>query len=531
MDQPTVTLPEHRSAYHRTIVIGDIHGDLDIMLQSLSEKKLLHYDGDVAGVIRVLKEGLTEDHLEDLETMVIRQEPRCQLVFLGDLVDRYHHGYHAVQFLKKVRWHRFGIDLIVLLGNHDLHNLQFFVNPYAAYQLYSESEHALEEVMDFIGRMGLPQSLDSFFDLHRDEIETVQRDFYRTGRLEWPLPYGSLVLSYQRDLSLLADYRGETLEDLWTYLKRAAEAFGFSWQPHINWMEGINAFTDRLALYEGGQTAWNWWDIAPRLSEELTENAFGGYDPKLRYFNIWRRDVERGGKPLPFVDVLLVDWRVISLVWRKHYGSFFRRMKVLHLDGNNLYAHGGISPQTMVDSQGFGALYSLSRGLFLKEADERRFGLKRTVQRCNRLARQVMDNALNDLSFTGMCGTEIIDAIGQWRGGRRGFTEFGGFLWADFEFLRTSVRGNQAIAQLYREFIDASGLRRVVCGHTRFQDHGDPELRYLRIRELYDMGLDYICVDNSCSRGYRMEPVRNGIEIDADGEILGPGKDRVQSPW
>lgn len=131
---------EHATGYQRTVVIGDVHGDLDTLLRSLAAKKVLRYDGDVETVLRHVKASLKRTFSRNLESLLIRQQPRLQLIFVGDMVDRWPQGCHVIQFVTKVRWSRFGIDPTFLLGNHDVLNLHFFVNPYRIYEIYSESE-------------------------------------------------------------------------------------------------------------------------------------------------------------------------------------------------------------------------------------------------------------------------------------------------------------------------------------------------------------------------------------------------------
>lgn len=515
------TLPHHQTSYQRTVVLGDLHGDLDTALRSLAAKQLLRYDGDLELVIALLRAGATTDDHAELEAMVLSQPHRVQLVFLGDLLDRYHQGYLLIQFLQQIRWRTFGIDLVVLMGNHDLHNLQFFANPPAVFQIYKESEHMQLEVMDFIGRMGLIQSVSGFMSLHGEEIAALQQRFYREGSLSFALGQGTEVtFRYACDLAALADETVAGWDDVWQRLGYVAQALGFSFDIVPSWQESLAGFSRRLARKVLGDDFWNVWDLLPPWLASCGDQD--GYDPRLRFANVVL-DMDENLQPRRF---LLLDWRVIAMVWRRYYGDFFRAMDVMHLEGNTLFVHGGLSPQTLVDQFGFGVMYHLSSQRYNNPEDPRRFGLMRAVNRVNRLARQVVDNALGDVGFRSTCGAEIIDGIGSRRGGRAGFTEFGGPMWADFDFLNQMTYESEQVRLLYQSFVRAGGLRRVICGHTRFDEPSRPDLRYLRLQVMADLGLDYICVDNSCSRGYRLEPVLNGIEINGDGVIADAGQTR-----
>ncbi|CAM2008000.1 metallophosphoesterase [Acanthopleuribacter pedis] len=515
------SLPPHQSNYRRTVVLGDLHGDLDVMLRSLAAKNILRFDGSLGSVLTLIRQNMDAAWVPEFEAMVVPQTPRIQLILLGDLLDRYHHGYHLIQFLKHIRWRRFGIDFVCLMGNHDLHNLQFFTNPFAVFQMYKESEHLQMDVMDFIGRMGLIQSMVSFLDLHREELVTLQQQFYREGRLAFPLGTGSEAhFSYGCDLSVLARETYESWEDVWNTLGEVAAARGFSFEERGSWQQTLADFSRQLSHSLFGVDGWNVWDLLPPWLETCGNQD--GYDPRLRFANAVVA-CDDGLQPRRF---MLLDWRIIAMVWRQHYGDFFRGLSVMYLEGNTLFVHGGLSPQTLLDQFGFGVLHNLVAQQFHSSEDPRRFGLVRAVARLNRLSRQVIDNALGDVTFRSNSGSELIDGIGSRRGGRAGFTQFGGPFWADFDFVNQMTHQNDQIRGLYRAFVQAVGLRRVICGHTRFEEPGKPELRYLRLKVMRGIGLDYICVDNSCSRGYRLESVLNGIEIDELGEITDPGEMR-----
>jgi len=78
------------------------------------------------------------------------------------------------------------------------------------------------------------------------------------------------------------------------------------------------------------------------------------------------------------------------------------------------------------------------------------------------------------------------------------------------------------LLEFYKKFCETYGIKRIICGHTplfSFEDHPGPRMRKIKTLE-EKTGLQYICIDNGCSRGYRRDkPVLNGIEIDKAGVI------------
>ena len=511
----TVSGPgEFSVEYAKTIVIGDLHGDLHALLLSLAYRGLIHYEGDPDSIGALIVAHQGSEYCSALNEMVASQDIPVRLVFLGDLLDRYPFGYHILRFLQCVDWQAKNIELVTVMGNHDIHNLHFFTNPFMAHHIYSESDHSADARAAFICHMGLLDSLEGFRELHGAEIMALQRQFYEEGRLEWDLGYGKLTLNYDRDLSKLASYSGSDWKDVAVFCHQMSKHFGLSTNPQSD--TPLEDFLEALGRYEGPLMEYNPFFLGLTGSCDATYGD--GYEPRLLCYNLFYE-----GDGIEEVKGLIpVDWRLISLVWRKYYGSFYRRFNLVFLDDETLYVHGGLSPRTMIDSMGFGIIYRMAEQDF---ASQNEIGLpaKDLVHRINRLAGQIVENVLNDYSFKSLSGTEIFDVIGSCRGGERGFAQFGGFFWSDFNFLQMAVTRYDLI-ELYRRFVQATGIRRVICGHTRFEDPFDDDTRYLQLEELKKAGMDYICIDNSCSKGYRGRSLICGIEINERGVILDQGK-------
>ena len=525
--EPLPAPQEHTTRYTRTVVIGDIHGDLDTLLASLAAKRVLDYDGDVEAVAGHVRTSLRATYSRNLEALVIPQEPRLQLVFLGDLVDRWHQGCYVIRFLIQVRWERFGIDAVFLLGNHDMLNLHFFLNPFRVYQIHEDSDFSMGQRLDYVSSMGIGETLKGFLELHRGEIEKLQRKFYKQGFLDWDLGYARLRLEYNQDLSALLGYRAGSRDDLGEYFRSRIRMFGREADERRN---SVDTFLEHLGDHEnpGGQ---NWWQINPPSPSDGRDHHHG-FKWGIFNFNRFCDEVYDDDESRSYfhhrepriLNYLPIDWRVISLVWRRYYGDYFARTaKMIHRDGTTLFSHAGLSPQALLDSQALGVMHRLTEDTFWELDDEDTFyTFDHVLARANRLARQVIVNALNDYSFSCMCGAEIMEVMGVWRGGKNGFTQFGGLFWDDCDYLNHRL-SNERLKELYRKFLAAAPIRRVICGHTRFESHKDKETRYRQLALMSELGLDYLSVDNSCSRGYDRLSVWNGIEIDGDGRILDPG--------
>jgi hypothetical protein len=516
--------------FERIVVFGDLHGDLDITLASMSEKGLVRYDRDLDSAIKLITESVNESFAPTLEAMVIPQKTPVRVVFLGDFLDRYHFGYHIIQFLDKIRWENFGIYPIFFLGNHDLLNFHFFINPYEVSELYHGCGHSKDETVSYITSMGVDKSLESFKALHADEIINRQRQFYQTGVLDYQEDGYSVRYQYPCDLSSLAEVRF-TGEDYTSCYNQIVTKLGIAQEKLLEdetiRLDGLGIVMPKLfgefIATKKERAQRNWWSLAydPKARRD-------GYGTEISNFNLFIKKVDEDNS-----ELLPVDWRIISLVWRHHYGHFFRRTRLLHHEGTTVFAHGGISPLAMVDPLVFGNLYDPRSDEFnsLEPQYKRDLSLEKVVNRSNRLMAQILENALNDYSFRRMNGAEIVDQIGSWRGSTRSFPTFGGPIWSDFEYLRSCVKKDEKLQQLYKKFKEATGIERIICGHTHFEFLDKPEIRFQGMSELKALGLEYLCVDNSCSRAYRgNEPVLNGIEIDQDGNILGQGE-FLSSPW
>ncbi len=505
--------------FERIVVFGDFHGDLDTMLASLSDKGLVRYDSsELEGIIEQIKAGLNESFVPSLEALVIPAAQPIRVVFLGDFLDRYHFGYHMIQFLDKIRWENFGIYPIFLISNHDLLNFHFFINPFEMQELYQGCGHSRSDTLSYVNGMGIDKSLESFKALHRDEIVNRQLRFYETGTLDYQEACYTLRYQYPCDLSALAQFR--RCDNYTAYYKKLVAELGLDLEKRletetIKWPGELARYLFNLL---GEMTAEkelrNWWDIS-HLHNDWGEHC----NWKLFDVSLFINKVAEDN-----MEILPIDWRVISLVWRHHYGNFFRRLRLFHSEGATLFVHGGISPLAMVDPLAFGNIYDPRQetNTFkpLRSEFQYDFSLEKLLNRSNRLVAQMLENALNDYSFRQMNGTEVVDQMGYWRGMAKGYPTFGGPIWSDFEYLQQNVAQHERLRTLYRTFKEATGIERIICGHSYFQRSDKPELRFLMISELQEVGLDYLCVDNACSRGYRHEqPVLNGIEIDREGKI------------
>ncbi len=528
----------------RVIVFGDIHGDLDTLARSLAERGLIRYEGNFEQLLAPLREHLSDTFIPALEALVIRQPVPTRLILIGDLVDRFPYGYHVLQFLDKIRWERFDIEVIRLLGNHDLMNLMFFSNPFEVHQLMSEAGRPKEEIMQYIGSMGLADSLHSFYDLHHDELVEAQLQFYREGKISFSDGPLTWTLTYPVDLSWLADTpvlhqaderrvpRVEPepviqTEDLAEFATGLLLHCGMEpGDPEMPLPTSLNALVqfvfDVLGKLMSRFGERNWWRVFLRDADR-----WFGYSPEINGFNAFVTELSENGAGRGGASgyrFLPIDWRLVSLVWRKHYGAHFRQTRVLHVEDRTLFTHGGISPLAMMDPLFFGSLYSPTADGFRDLSSLTQVDLGSFVARSNRLVAQVIENCLNDYTFSRMGGVELLDQMGSWRGSSEGLPEFGGPLWADFEFLKAHVEdGRHArLRRLYAGFVGATGIERIVCGHTVFVSWTDPDLRYQKIEALESIGLEYLCVDNGCSRAYRWhDPVPTGIEFDVSGRMLG----------
>ncbi len=511
--------------FDRIVVFGDFHSDLDIMLASMADKGLVRYDSNLDDVITLIAECVNESVAPTLEAMVIPQEQPIRVVFLGDFLDRYNFGYHIIQFLDKIRWENFKIYPIFFLGNHDLLNFHFFINPLKLSDIYLGSGHSKRAVVDYINRMGIKKSLESFRALHADEIIEKQLQFYKTGAFEYQNADYTLRYQYPRDFSFLGECN-ISCEDYTSCYNQIVTKLGLP-QEKLLEKDMINSGDDLgyvlfKLLGEINPDKNHWWNLSHAPGDE------NRYNWDTTYLNLFFTEIDEKNKKF-----IPVDWRIISLVWRHHYGHFFRRTHLLHNEGTTVFVHGGISPLAMLDPLLFGNLYDSRYEQFhpLRSEYKRDFSLEKLVNRSNRLLAQLIENALNDYSFRRMNGTEVVDQIGYWRGVASGFPTFGGPIWSDFEYLQSNLKKYEKLQLLYKAFKESTGIERIICGHTHFEILDKPEIRFLKISELENIGLEYLCVDNSCSRGYRHDdPVLNGIEIDQDGKIHEPGK-VLSSSW
>jgi len=506
--------------FERTVVFGDFHGDLDIMLASLADKGLIRYNGELDDVIEKIKNSINDSL--PLETMVIAQKQVVRVVFLGDFLDRYQLAYHIIQFVEKIRWEDFGIYPIFLIGNHDLLNFHFFVNPFELADIYQGSGHSKSDTISYINSMGLDRSLESFMALHSEEIVNRQVRFYETGTLEYQEAGYTVQYQYPFDFSPLARYR-LTDGDYNAYYHKIVQALELkNLLTEKTTIKGLHDLRYVLSKQLGeltiGKAQRNWWEIS--INPDDWDSR---YDSSISHVNLFSKEMDEGK-----IEILPIDWRVISLVWRHHYGNYFRRTRLLHHEGNTLFVHAGISPLAMIDPLVFGNIYDLCHDTFraLKSECRKDVSVETLVNRSNRLFGQILENALNDYSFKRMSGAEVFDQIGYWRGGMvDGLPIFGGPVWIDFHYLQRCVGEDKKLQSLYQAFKEATGIDRILCGHTHFQLSEKPEVRFLKSEEFEKIGIEYLCVDNGCSKAYsRGTVVINGIEIDKAGQIVGQGE-------
>jgi len=500
--------------FDRTLVFGDFHGDLDIMLSSIAKKGLIRYDGEIKAVIKLISECVNNELAPTLEAMVIPQAQPVRMIFLGDYLDRYHLSYHIIQFLDKIRWENFGINPIFFMGNHDLINFHFLLNPFEISEIYQGSGHSKCDTLSYIDNMGLDKSLESFKALHSDEIVKKQIEFYETGRFEYQDDFYTLRYEYPYDLSPLAEYRHYTGDDYTNYYNQIVTKLGLDssllleneiLDSHHSLSFCLSNLFGKLTSDKGPK---NWWDISVKECRRA--------QPKIVKFNFFINKDKQ--------EILPIDWRIISLVWRHHYGHFFRRTRFIHSEDNTLFVHGGISPLAMMDPLAFGNQYDPRNDTFRPLHSQGGLSLKDVVERSNRLMAQIIENALNDYSFRRMNGAEVLDQIGFWRGLARGFPTFGGPIWSDFNYLQECLGKYERLRLLYKHFKEATGIERVICGHTPFKFQDKPEIRFLMSGELQAIGLEYLCIDNACSITYSDDFRLNGIEIDREGKILDIGE-------
>jgi hypothetical protein len=508
--------------FERIVVFGDFHGDLDIMLASLADRGLIRYNGEIDDVIDKIKNSF-HDSLP-LETMVIAQKQPVRVVFLGDFLDRYDKAYHIIQLVEKIRWESFDIYPIFLIGNHDFLNFHFFVNPFELADIYQGCGHSKSNTVSYINSMGIDRSLESFMALHSEELINRQLRFYETGTLEYQEAGYTVRYQYPIDFSPLAQYR-LTDGGYTAYYHKIIQALGLEnllkEEKTITELYGLRyLLSKQLGKLMLDKAQRNWWDISAKMD---SDDWGGRYDSSISHANLLCKEVDEEK-----IEILPIDWRVISLVWRHHYGHYFRRTRLLHNEGNTLFVHAGISPLAMMDPLVFGNLYDPRHETFrkLKSKYKRDVSLEMLINRSNRLFAQIMENALNDYSFKRMNGAEVLDQIGYWRGGMvDGLPIFGGPVWIDFSYLQRSVGEDKKLQSLYRAFKEATGIERILCGHTHFRISEKPEVRFLKSEEFEEIGIEYLCVDNGCSKAYsRGNVVINGIEIDKAGQIVGEGE-------
>ncbi|MDM8538153.1 metallophosphoesterase, partial [Desulfobacterales bacterium HSG17] len=461
----------------KTLIFSDFHGDLDIMAKSFTDKGLMNYNGDLESLIHTIKNFSADNESFCPESLIVNQKEPVRLIILGDCLDRYDYGYHIIRFLSHIAWKNFNIHPVFLLGNHDLLNFMFMTNPFKVYELHNGTGREVYEVTDFINMMGIDKSIKGFFDLHGDEIFDLQKMFYQNSSLEFNFDHYSVSLKYDRDYSFFNRIRTSRKQERWKYINRLVDELNLDSKFKINEDEDEDEDYSRedtvskaswlFNIYFKKQVNKNWWTIEP---DNARKHGTGGYGREIISFNAWQRTIDEDS-----VETLPLDWRVISMVWRKYYGDWFNSLKYLFHEKNTLYVHGGLSPMSMMDPMVLGAMYDHGKDSFKPRIfKNNKVDLDILIGRCNRMVSQVLKNNLNDFSFQSMAGAEIFDQMGFWRGMSDGFTTFGGPLWCDFEFIHKSFEDIERLPELYKNFCNMTCIKRIVCGHTHFRAFKEP---------------------------------------------------------
>ncbi len=509
--------------FDKTLVFSDFHGDLEALVKSFAHKGLLKKRATSEKLEKAIRHDLLHQGAGMAGGLVRKQKKPVRMIFLGDCLDRCEQGYHIIRFFSQVDWREKNIHPVFLMGNHDLLNFMLMVNPFQLHHLYQGNGPDYTDTLEYIRSMRIEETLKGFVELHGEELIALQREFCRRGRLTFSFPGYEVTLTYGRDYSFLDTLPVVKARFEWECLEPPRRALGIETNPNKDYASYSQwwpreHFVDyelwRLIPPDGTSRWWNL--VPPDLPDE-------GGRPR-HYGDLCHANMIHRGIGKKDVEVFPIDWRVMSAVWRKYYGDYFKNARMVFLENGTLYAHGGLSPSAMIDPMIFGNLYRVLENTF--KEPERGMTLGVQVNRANRIAAQVIGNSLRDYSFEEMCGAEVLDLMGWWRGCRPGFPAFGGPLWADFEFLQRCVdheSRKEPMLRFYKNFCQTYGVKRVVCGHTPVGAYrGEGDLLFKKIPQLEEhAGLEYICIDNGCSRAYRRDfPAINGIEIDAGGTLI-----------
>ncbi len=509
---------------HKTLVFTDLHGDLNAMANSFASFGIMKYNKNNFSdlVIDIKKYAETADN-SGIKKFIIKQQKPTHLILLGDYVDRNNYSYHIIEFLQALEWKDYNIKATFLLGNHDLLNLIFFINPFKFHTLYKFTGIGLKHVTDFLDSIQLIKSYNSFIELHKNEILELQSKFFKNKEIELPLENYSIKLKYNYNHKKISKLvcnmhkQNDFFDKLTkiTGVKRTQKIpyFGYSQEMFFNilyWY--INTY---FVKFENQ----NYFQLQTQFNNEFADYG------NLGTANYLTKQVDEN-----ILEIQIVDWRIISYVWRKHYGNFFRNIKYWYLENSILYTHAGLSPQVIVDSFTFAPIFDLTTGkIDNKLGISTNKNISGLIKRSNKMVEQLIHNSLLDYSFEKLSGLEIIDIIGYSRSFTHGIPKFGGILWSDFNYIQKFIleqsqqrKLNSQMLTYYADFHKLTKINKIICGHSQHVDKNESDIRYRKMKGLEKTGLEYICIDNGCSESYRAKngSIINGIEIDKNGKII-----------
>ncbi len=516
----------------RTLVFTDFHGDLQAMAKSFAGLGLINYTNSD---YQRLKDNIADYAIDNsnpvLDNWLVPQPVPTRLVVLGDYSDRNLESCHLISFLKGVKWQDHQIFPVFLMGNHDLLNLIFFTNPFKFYELYRYAGIDTGKILEFLDSMQVYKSYDSLIALHDKEILQLQNQFIKKQKLELDFGSYSILLktshNYLKYHKLVYDKR-----DISTFNDDFQKLFGLDSDKYRNsYPESIDTIRSRYCYHLGELhqqlDADNFYTLS--VPKSVSEGHMAHYR-EMYGRNIFTTEIKKDKW-----EMIPVDWRIISYVWRKHYGQFYKNLNYLFLENNVLFVHGGLTPQAMVDSLTFAPLFDLTKFEFKKEL---RWGKKEViidslVKRTNRLVMQVITQALADYSFDTLTGAEIIDVIGYSRAYAWGTPDFGGILWSDFRKMKREFSDDkwksanrEQMVKYYTGFHELTNISKIICGHTQYVNSAESNVRFRIIPGMEATGIQYICIDNGCSYAYRDNgAVANGVALDTDANLTTPKYD------
>lgn len=515
-----------KTEFTRTIVLTDFHGDLNALAKSLADYGLIHYNEDdfeklKSGIESLVKTG----DKEYVEKMIVKQQEPVRLFVLGDYVDRNNYSYHLIQFLQFIHRQINNIVCVFLMGNHDLLNFLVFTNPEHVYKFCKYTGQGMKNVTEFLDSMRVEKSVKNLIDLHRDELIELQTKFFRDKEIELPLSGYSIRFKYNHDYTNISRFSFDMDRDEQErFFKNFEKLTGVEFYDYYKYVPKsvVRDAAWNVGYYVNKHEDRNFIFVQPPLKNN--EHAYYG-DWSLSNFI-----VTQTGETT--YDVQILDWRIISYVWRKHYGGFFKNLKYWFLENNIMYCHAGLTPRVMLDSFTLAPMYDVLSSKIVKEFRwNNQKVLLSLVKRTNKLLTQIISNALADFSFETLAGIEIMDVIGYSRGYGYGMPNFGGVLWSHFGRIEKSFKKDdynderEKMLELYTDFHRLTGINKIICGHTQYVDSDEElQVRYRKVKDIEETGLEYICIDNGCSDAYRRQKgsIVNGIEIDKEGNILTP---------